>query len=771
MSAGALFLALSWLAPAALCQEPPSNEPVKPATVENPANSETPTDKPSQPQTVLKPVIEDKLAPLSQTEVYQRLLRSTAWIVIRPDAKHYTSGTAWVADANNRLLVTNHHVIRNSTGTVDIYFPSYQAGELNKDASHYLENLKPTKGHIVYSELKRDLAVIQVDAMPSTVVELKLAAASPAAGERLHAVAAHAAGSGGLWPYANGAVHQVFHRKDADGFDGQVVETQLPVNFGNSGGAVANDLGQLTAVVMGYQGAAQLVSLFIDISEVRAFLDQARPLIDPQTAQLFKQRADNHYSARRYELAMTDYTKALDLDPQMQAASVRQAWIFYYRNDMETALAEFNDVLKDRPRLPEGFHGRALVYRSLGKLTEAVADLNETIRLAPSNANSVNLRGEIHLAASQPQSALNDFLRAINLSPNNPLYYANAGRAFDDLGQYNKAIQAHTDAIKHGEKTPKYYLARGTLLRELQRYEEALNDFKKAIELDPSSGAAYKDLGLVSLAKNDHQQAAKLFDQAIERDNKSATAFTFRAIALRNMGRLDEAEKDLKVALGITPQDPGIINHLGLVWYIGKRYESAEQAFTRAAELSPKTVLYHQNLGETLQAMKKYDQAAKALTTAINLAPQRADLFATRGAVLQEGKDAKGSAADFQKAIQLDPKRFALARTKRIVVTNNTGEPLKVFVNCFTHSADGKWNWYPKAPGTDKYEFSIAAGQSLELSRDDWKLHGNRLRIWATGATSGREWTTYKTKDLETAPAAGYLSDPEKLPAYAVSFP
>lgn len=744
---------------------PPATEPAKPA----PDAARPAADEPvAKPQTVLKPVIEDKVAPMSEAQVYKHLLKSSAWVVL----KGSNTGTGWVADAEKKLLVTNHHVISKSSGVVEVYFPNYTAGELNKDPQHYLEEVSSHKGVIVFSEPKKDLAVIHVPTLPDNVPALKIAAASASPGDRVHAVAAHATGSQGMWPYANGAVRQVTPYKVADLYEGQAVETQVPINFGNSGGAVVNDLGEVVAVVMARNSQANLVSLFIDCSEVRKLLEKVSPLAAPESGEQFLTRADNHYYAYRYELAMNDYTKALDLNPKLTIASVRQGWIFFHRGDHETALAEFNSILKEPVRIGEAYHGRALVLRALGKSEEALADVTEAIRLSPNTTGSLRLRGELHLAAGQANQALSDFIRAVKLAPSNPENHVEVGRAFDTLGQPEQSVVAYGNAIKQNDQVPRYYISRGNALRRLQRFDEAIEDYKKAIELDPNPATPFSEWGFALLLKNDFQTATKVLDTAVQRDAKSTPAHMYRGMALRRLGRLADAERDLQTAVNLSPNDPGPVNELGVVWFFGKRFDLADQAFARSIQLNPKNPLYHQNRGETLHMLKKPELATEELSAAISLQPANATLYALRGITKYEAKDAAGSAADYQKAIELSPQQYALAKTKWIEVSNRTEEPLKVFFNCYTTSKDGSWNWFPRAPGAkESYELTLAPGETQQLNHGEWKAHSSKMRLWAVGTQTKREWTTYKTTDLETAPEGGYLAAPDKRAVFSYSFP
>jgi len=60
----------------------------------------------------------------------------------------------------------------------------------------------------------------------------------------------------------------------------------------------------------------KLVCMSIDVSELREFLDDALPLVEPQTVADWNRRGDLHYENKRYDLALADYNAALRLDPR-----------------------------------------------------------------------------------------------------------------------------------------------------------------------------------------------------------------------------------------------------------------------------------------------------------------------------------------------------------------------------------------------------------------------------------------------------------------------
>src|SRR5690349_9060307 len=67
-------------------------------------------------------------------KLYQTVLHATAWI-----RTPHGSGTGWVADQANRLIVTNNHVVETYQ-TVTVTFPEYSEGKVISEREWYVAN-------------------------------------------------------------------------------------------------------------------------------------------------------------------------------------------------------------------------------------------------------------------------------------------------------------------------------------------------------------------------------------------------------------------------------------------------------------------------------------------------------------------------------------------------------------------------------------------------------------------------------------------------------
>ncbi len=130
-------------------------------------------------------------------------------------------------------------------------------------------------GKVVHRDVKRDLALVQLDKLPANARAMTLASKSVRPGETVHSIGNSGFNNGILWRYTRGEARIVapYKIKLSSGLlDAFVIETQSPINQGDSGGPLVNDRGDLVGVVSAFQSSDRLITWNVDVREVRTFL-------------------------------------------------------------------------------------------------------------------------------------------------------------------------------------------------------------------------------------------------------------------------------------------------------------------------------------------------------------------------------------------------------------------------------------------------------------------------------------------------------------------
>src|SRR5581483_11075715 len=78
-------------------------------------------------------------------EVYQRALQSTGWVLVPKNEKQSALGTCWLADREQRLVVTCQHVVGDSREVL-VYFPHSEKGQVMAETGYYLRKVPAILG-------------------------------------------------------------------------------------------------------------------------------------------------------------------------------------------------------------------------------------------------------------------------------------------------------------------------------------------------------------------------------------------------------------------------------------------------------------------------------------------------------------------------------------------------------------------------------------------------------------------------------------------------
>jgi hypothetical protein len=215
------------------------------------------------------------------SSVYQKVVRSTAWVHSDRGGGRRATGSGSLVDKGRRLVLTNYHVV-GDVKKATVYFPAFEGKKPVPERKYYLDRPRlGIPGEVVEIDKQADLALVRLDRVPDGVPELPLAAESPDPGQSVHSVG-NPGKSGALWVYTPGKVRQVYTKKwkakldekKVVTFEAKVIETDSPTNPGDSGGPLVTDRGELVGVTQGGAIDAQSISIFVDRSEVKRFLNR-----------------------------------------------------------------------------------------------------------------------------------------------------------------------------------------------------------------------------------------------------------------------------------------------------------------------------------------------------------------------------------------------------------------------------------------------------------------------------------------------------------------
>ena len=247
------------------------------------------------------------------------------------------------------------------------------------------------------------------------------------------------------------------------------------------------------------------------------------------------------HSEGKYEQAIEQYVKALEINPKDSKLHYNIGTAFQAKGDLEHAEKAYNKSLELEPQNDKAKQALELLTKQVTQ--KKVQELsNRAIELQ----NSSNY-----------QEAITTYLAALSIDPHDPSIYYNLGTAYqasNDLNNaqvnYKKALDIDKNNLTYQNalKLVKADLANPLIQSAVTKQSAndlagAISDYNKALELIPDDPQTYFNLGTAYQANNQADQAIQVYSKAAQLDSKGQSdAFFFLAT-------LYEDKKNNKIAI------------------------------------------------------------------------------------------------------------------------------------------------------------------------------------------------------------------------------
>ncbi|WP_055714113.1 tetratricopeptide repeat protein [Streptomyces torulosus] len=253
----------------------------------------------------------------------------------------------------------------------------------------------------------------------------------------------------------------------------------------------------------------------------------------------------------------------------------------------ERAVTEFDRALALDPELVTAYTGRAVARAHTGDHSAAVADLDRADALAPDDATTLTLRGDYHRLLGNLSAAIADLDRAVALAPARRVPWASRGAARHAQGRLDEALVDLDRALELDGTYVWALVRRARVRRSRGEHERQLADLHHAVALEPDTAWVRCERGDALRVAGRDAEALADYDRAIERDELYASAYASRGVSLMKLGRHAEALLDLDRAVALAPEYTWALRHrVALHLELGDPVRALADA-ERALELRP----------------------------------------------------------------------------------------------------------------------------------------------------------------------------------------
>jgi tetratricopeptide (TPR) repeat protein len=279
------------------------------------------------------------------------------------------------------------------------------------------------------------------------------------------------------------------------------------------------------------------------------------------------------------EAAIKDFKEALHRDPNLFGAWQDMGLAYIQLKRWPEAIDTFAELVRRQPDSVDAAYLHALALFNVGNTTEAEREARRALRINAGAAEAHTLLGVILAArgnanaeagealaqavALNPSSfdahfylgrvlyamkdnagAAKDLRAAVGLNPRHAEARFFLGTVLEALGESDAAMAEYQELVKLDPQSVIGQVGLGALLVKQGKTTEAIKALKGATAADPKNFEAYWALGRAFALAEDFSQAAEALQTAVALAPYRADAHYQLGLALRRLGRNDEAARE-----------------------------------------------------------------------------------------------------------------------------------------------------------------------------------------------------------------------------------
>jgi tetratricopeptide (TPR) repeat protein len=356
-------------------------------------------------------------------------------------------------------------------------------------------------------------------------------------------------------------------------------------------------------------GQLRLGDAYLLVGKTESALAEWQGLLNDDQArgEASQRLVEAYFSQNQFEAAETALRQWLDFNPGNPQANYRLGLL-----RLTAAAPDARDLLETAANGDPQLAGHAnqliaaldtaapdspLVYR-LTVCGRALAAIDEWILSQRTFARAANLDAEYapawawlgeSLQHTGDGDAIGALQKAVALSPDAVEFHAMLGLYWQRKSDWAQARAEFIAAARLEPKNPFWQMTLGELSAHLDDLVQALTYYQAAVQLAPDNIQTWRALALFcaehDASVDDVGLNAAL--QAFALEPESPQSMDILGRVLMAAGETASAEAMFKKALVLTPQDPALLLHLGLLYLETEQLDLAQQFLRSAWDLDP----------------------------------------------------------------------------------------------------------------------------------------------------------------------------------------
>lgn len=275
----------------------------------------------------------------------------------------------------------------------------------------------------------------------------------------------------------------------------------------------------------------------------------------PEIARNYDNRARLYLDLQKYELALADANKAIEMDSTNE-------YYYFTQSRAYQALGRVGEAFLAAKNAENRFIKSPDFYSYLGKLYFAVQDYGAAIHylnlaedLAPFHTETFFMKGLIYLELGDTVKGIKFLDLAIEQVPDDTDIFNVMAGVYNAMGQPDMAMEYLKTGLRMNSKDPYIHYNMGTTMLEKEDLDSAEYYFAMATRVDSTFYLGHYNLGILSFDKDKYEEAVEHLSAAAKYKEDVERVQAYMGYCLEKLGYNNEALSAYEKALQKEPEN------------------------------------------------------------------------------------------------------------------------------------------------------------------------------------------------------------------------
>ena len=301
-----------------------------------------------------------------------------------------------------------------------------------------------------------------------------------------------------------------------------------------------------------------------------AFQDSENTISNTNNKQLYYGNAISNYGLGKYDKAIEDCNKALDIkqvDNLNEKIRFLLASSYQANGDYDDAQKAYASIIKADKKNIKAYTARASLYVDMKDYDAAAKDYTMAMDMDEECEDAYFGLYNVYKLQENDEAAVNILNKLIDMSSDDKKYYIASGKAYYYLEEYDNALSAFKKAAENGENEALYY--EGLTYVAKSDYDSAKKQFKEYISKEDSAKNpdAYIQISNCLIKAEDYEQALSYVNKGLELGETAAERSLLKnsVIIYEKIGEYKKALNAAKKYLKSYPGDKDMKRELSFI--------------------------------------------------------------------------------------------------------------------------------------------------------------------------------------------------------------